>query len=559
MNHILRLFLMTVFAVWLSGCSDDSSVNRSAEGSEAEAGSESGGDLVISTGNDVVSLDPHASNELYSDQVRNTIYEGLVTQNADFEIQPLLAEEWEQVDDLTWEFTLRDDVTFHDGSEFDARVVKANLDRVRDPAVASPRLSIFEMISEVNVIDDHTVEIITEYPFAPLLNHLTHDGGGMISKEVIDADYRQALENSDSEHTVEEYYELRENDDDAFEDAVEEISGEIGAVVDQNPVGTNYAQFESRTPGESVIITKFEEYWEEPMELDSVTFKIVTEPGSRMAELETGESHVIFGYDSSNTERIENNPETNTYNNSNVAIEFIGFNNQKEPLDDVRVRQAISHVVDREEIIEGIYSGMGAVPDGPLVEGLIGHDEDIENLEYDLEEAERLMAEAGHEDGFELSIITNDTPQRVDVAIYLQEALADINITATVNQMEWGTYLEEASTGEHDIFLLGWPNFTGDPDQSLWPLFHSSMMGAEGNRVFYDNPEVDELLEAGRQETDEEARAEIYEEVQQILVEDAPMIYMNQGVTQDAYRAEVEGLYIDPYMKPDFRDVTLAE
>lgn len=557
MKYIFRLSLLVLFAAVLSACADDSDVDQAAEGSESEESSDTGGDLVLSTGNDVVSLDPHSSNDLYSDQVRNTIYEGLVTQDDDLEIQPLLAEDWEQVDDLTWEFNLREDVTFHDGSEFNADVVKANLDRVRDPAVASPRLSIFEMISEVNVIDDHTVEIITEYPFAPLLNHLTHDGGGMISKQVIDEDYEQALQNSGSGYSVDEYYDMREEDSGEFEEVADEISSDIGTVVDQTPVGTNYAEFESRTPGERTVLKRFEDYWQEPMNLDTITFKIVTETGSRMAELETGTSHIIFGYEPDSVERIENNPETETYNNSNVAIEFIGFNNQKEPLDDVRVRQAITHAVDREEIIEGIYNGIGEVPDGPLVEGLTGHNDEMENLEYDLEKAERLMGEAGHEDGFELSIITNDTPQRVDAAIYLQEALADINITATVDQMEWGAYLEEASTGEHDIFLLGWPNFTGDPDQSLWPLFHSSMMGAQGNRVFYDNPEVDQLLEDGREESDEEVRSDIYEKAQEILIEEAPMIYMNQGISMNAYRSEVEGLYIDDFIKPDFRDVTI--
>src|SRR5690625_2917974 len=520
MKYIFRLSLLVLCALILSACTDDSDVDEEAEGEAADDNAaESSGDLVLSTGNDVVSMDPHSSNDLYSDQVRNTIYEGLVTQDENLEIQPLLAESWEQVDDLTWQFTLNEGVTFHDGSEFNAEAVKANLERVQDPAVASPRLNLFEMIEEVNVIDDHTVEIVTEYPFAPLLSHLTHDGAGMISKEVIDEDYEEALENSNSEYTVDEYYELREEGSDEFESIADEISGDVGTVIDQKPVGTNYAEFESRTPGERTVLKRFEDYWQEPMNLDTITFKIVTETGSRMAELETGASHVIFGYEPGSVERIENNPETETYNNSNVAIEFIGFNNQKEPLDDVRVRQAITHAVDREKIIEGIYSGIGEVPDGPLVEGMTGHNDDTENLEYDLEKAEKLMTEAGHEDGFELSIITNDTPQRVDAAIYLQEALADINITATVDQLEWGAYLEEASSGDHDIFLLGWPNFTGDPDQSLWPLFHSSMMGDQGNRVFYDNPEVDQLLESGRQESDEEVRSDIYEEVQEILVE----------------------------------------
>src|SRR5699024_11145257 len=107
--------------------------------------------------------------------------------------------------------------------------------------------------------------------------------------------------------------------------------------------------------------------------------------------------------------------------------------------------------------------------------------------------------------------------------------------------------------------LLGWPNATGDPDQSLWPLFHSSMAGAQGNRTFYDNPEVGELLEVGRQESNEEERAEIYEEAQEILVEDASMIYMRQALSMNAHRQEVEGLYISDYNKPDFRDVTLTE
>ena len=560
MKYIFRLSLLILFIVILSACTDDSDVEEGAEGPAADGNeSESGGDLVLSTGNDVVSMDPHSSNDLYSDQVRNTVYEGLVTQDENFEIQPLLAESWEQVDELTWQFTLNEGVTFHDGSGFDAEVVKANLDRVQDPAVASPRLSIFEMIDEVNVIDDYTVEIVTEYPFSPLLSHLTHDGGGMISKEVIDEDYEKALQNSNSDYTVEEYYELREEGSEEFESTADEISGDVGAVVDQKPVGTNYAEFESRTPGERTVLKRFEDYWQEPMNLDTITFKIVTETGSRIAELETGDSHVITGFEPTNLERIEENPDTEPYTLYNIAMEFIGFNTQKEPLDDVRVRQAISHVVDREEIIEGIYSGTGRIPKGPIVEGLTGHDEDVENIEYDLEEAKRLMAEAGYEDGFDISIITNDAPERVDAAIYLQEALEQINVTATVDQMEWGAYLEEASTGDHDIFLLGWPNATGDPDQSLWPLFHSNMAGAQGNRTFYDNPEVDELLEAGRQESDEEERSEIYEEAQEILVEDAPMIYMRQALSMNAHRQEVEGLYISDYNKPDFRDVTLTE
>lgn len=555
MKRFMGMFMLGMLLV-LTACTDDSDADPGSDSGD-EGSQTAGGDFILSVGNDVVSLDPHGSNDLYSDQVRNTIYEGLVTQNEALEIAPLLASEWEQVDDTTWRFTLEEDVTFHDGSDFNAEVVKANFDRVLDPAVASPRLNIFEMVEEVNVIDDYQVEIVTSYPFAPLLAHLTHDGGGMISKEVIDEDYRNAIEEAGLDMPLEEFYELRNTGGAEYEDVAESVSEYLHTVVEQKPTGTGYLQFEERTPGENTVLAKYDEYWQEPAKLDTVTFKVVSETGSRIAELETGESHMISGFEPSSKDRIENNPETHMYTFYNIAMEYIGFNTQKEPLDDKRVRQAITHIFDKEEVINGIYSGTGRTLEGPLQPEVLGYDEDIEGLGYDLERARELMAEAGYEDGFEISIITNDASERVDLAVYLQEALQEINVDATVDQFEWGAYLEAASTGDHDIFILGWPNATGDPDHGLWPLYHSSMIGDQGNRFFFENEAFDDLLEEGRRETDTEVREEIYREAQELLIEEAPSIFMRQAESMNAYRDEVKGLVIDTYNKPDFRNVTI--
>lgn len=551
MKKITTIYLMFCLLV-LTGCTDDSNV-----GSETESQSQDGGDFVLSTNSDLVSLDPHGSSDLPSDKVRNTIYEGLVTQNAELEIEPLLAEEWEQVDDATWTFALREGVSFHDGSPFNAEVVKANFDRVVDPGIASPRVNLFEMIESVEVLDEYQIEIVTAYPFAPLLNHLTNDGGGMISKEVIDEDYSNALEQAGIDMGIEEFYRLRESDADRYEEISSDISEYLHAVVEQKPVGTGYLQLESRDPGESTTLSRFDDYWGTPAKLDTVTYKVVAESGSQLAELETGASHMISGFDSSSIERIESNPETHMFTFHSISMEYVGFNTSKAPLDDRRVRQAITHVFDKEEVLEGIYNGTGRALEGPLQPEVLGYDDTIEGLEYDLDRARTLMAEAGYEDGFEISIITNDAPERVDVAIYLQEALEELNIEATVEQIEWGAYLERASTGDHDIFLLGLPNTTGDPDQGLWPLYHSSMIGSQGNRFFFENDELDALLEAGRQESDEETRAQIYHDAQRILIEEAPSIFMRQAESTNAYRDEVEGLTIDRYNKPDFRNVTL--
>lgn len=153
--------------------------------------------MTISIPSDIVSLDPHGSNDDPSEQIRDTIYEPLVTHDEDLNIVPALAEEYEQVDETTWSFKLREGVTFHDGSEFNADVIKANIERTQDPARTSARASLLDMVSEVNIIDDYNLELVTEYPYAPLLNNLSHGAGKMISKDLIDADYENALEQAE--------------------------------------------------------------------------------------------------------------------------------------------------------------------------------------------------------------------------------------------------------------------------------------------------------------------------------------------------------------------------
>ncbi|CAD2079551.1 diguanylate phosphodiesterase [Jeotgalicoccus coquinae] len=550
--------LMAAMVIVLAACTDDSEVDvGDGEGSTEEASS--GGDLVASYATDVSSLDPAGQNDLPSDQRRNVIYEGLLYLNDDLEPEPRLATDFEQTDDTTWVFNLREGVEFHDGTEFTAEAVKANIERIVDPAVASSRANIFEMIEEVNVIDDYTVEIVTEYPFAPLPKYLAHDAGGMVSKAIIDEDYQNAIDEAELNITLDEFYAEREAGGKEYEETADAVGRATGTVVEQKPVGTGYMKFQSRSPGENVVVERFDNYWDEPAKLDTITFKVVTEDASRIAELESGQSHFIQGFDNGQWERIEEHPEMETHPVYNLSNEYVGMNTQKGPLEDKRVRQAIGHMVDKETIMEGIYYGVGRTMKGALQEELLGYNEDLEDLEYDPERAKELLEEAGYGDGFEMNIMTNDTPERVDLAIYLQEELKEVGIKLNIEQLEWGAYLEAVSNGEHDLFILGWPNPVGDPDQGIWPLFHSSMQGAPGNRSFFDNAKVDELLEQGRRELDEEKRKEIYQEIDKILVEEQPAVFIRQSQSANAARTEVEGLYISHFNKPDFRNVTINE
>lgn len=552
----MKLFKISIFIlglVFLSACTDDSAISSETEASEGEEG----GDLVVSYPSDAGSLDPAGVNDMASDQRRQVIYEGLISLDDNLEPKALLAEDFKQVDDTTWHFTLKEGVKFHDGSSLTADAVKASIDRIKDPAMASSRAYIFDMIDEVNVIDDYTVEIKTGDTFAPLLSYLSHDGAGIISKQVIDEDYQNALNEAEIDMSLEEFYALREEGGEKYTDIAKKVSEYTGTIVEEKPTGTGYMKFQSRSPGEKVVVERFDEYWDGPVNLDTVTFKIVTEDASRIAELESGQSQLIQGFDVGQVERLESNPNINVLPVYNISTEFVGMNTQKGPLKDKRVRQAIGHLIDKDSIMEGIYLNMGRTMKGAIQEEVLGYDENLEDLEYNPSKAKTLLKEAGYEDGFDLKLLTNDVPDRVDIAVYLQEELKTVDINIEIEQLEWGTYLEAVSSGEQDLFILGWPNTVGDPDQGLWPILHSSMLGNGGNRFFFENEAVDQLLEEGRRELDSNKRAEIYQEINEILVEEQPAVFVKQAEYPNAMTANVHGLEIDQFGHPDFRKVTL--
>ncbi|WP_139367516.1 glutathione ABC transporter substrate-binding protein [Bacillus alkalicellulosilyticus] len=568
--HWLFVFMLGI-ALVLVACSDDSAVtddteapteNETNEDAEDDAvAGGSGGDqgIIIAVSADLVSLDPHGNNDVPSTNVRSNIFETLVNQNENMEIVEGLATAWEPVDETTWKFTLREGVTFHDGSAFNADVVKANLDRVLDPARASERAFLFNMITDVEVVSDYEVHITTEYPFAPLLAHLAHDGGGMLSKEVIDTDYAQALEAAGVDMSVDEYYELRAAGGEEFEKVVSDIGEYVGQFAAQNPAGTGYFQLEERTGGEKTVLSRYDGYWGEPAASEKVTFKVVPEPSARVAELETGYSHIAEPIQPSDKEYVNDHPDTYMDIQESVSLSYISFNVNKEPFNDPRVRQAISLAINQEDIINGIYQGNGIPAVGPLAPDVFGYDPDVSGLLYDPEQARELLEEAGYGDGFSTTIWTNDNEQRVETALYVQSVLAEFNIDVLIEELEWGAYLERTANGEHDMFILGWSTVTADADYGMYALLHSSMEGSPGNRSFIADDKLDELLDAGRRETDPDKRLEIYREAQELLVDLAPMIYVHHQNYLTGVRNEVEGFWVDALGIYQLKDVKITE
>ncbi|KKK35358.1 ABC transporter substrate-binding protein [Salinicoccus sediminis] len=561
-------FFVLVLTLVLAACTDDSDVDGSGDESaggeegtdENAAGGVGSGDLNIAMMDDVVTLDPHGSNDSASAQVRRNIYETLVFQETDMELAPGLAEEWEATEDDVWNLKLREGTTFHNGSEFTAEDVKATLDRVRDTAVASEVAFLFEMIEEVEVVGDYEVNLHTEFPFAPLPSHLAHNTAGIMSKDLIDQDYQAALDEAGVDMTADEYYGLRDEGGSEYEDVAEQISEHTSGVIGSQADGTNHLMLQSRSSGEETVLEKFDDFQGGERNFETVTFRVIPENGARMAELETGGIQVAGDVDSSSAVRVAEGADTELVEQESVRMSYLGFNTEKEPFDDVKVRQAISYAIDRDEIISGVYDDMGIAATGPLAPDVWGYDENLEGIDYDMERAKELLSETDVADGFSTTIWVDEDPQIIDTAVYIQEKLAELNIDVDVEQFEWGAYLDRTAQGDHDMFILGWTTVTADADYGLYALFHSNSHGATGNRSFYTNEEVDTLLDEGRTEPGEDARFEAYSNAQQILIEEAPAAYLfHTNFALGVNSSQVSGVDLDPVGNIRIENVSFNE
>ncbi|HJE19175.1 glutathione ABC transporter substrate-binding protein [Aliicoccus persicus] len=514
------------------------------------------GDLVMAMMSDVVTLDPHDSNDASSGQVRINIYERLIHTDVDMNLEPGLATEWEAIDETTWNFTLREGTTFHSGAEFTGEDVKATFDRVLDPAVGSVVSFLYEMIEEVEVVDDYEVNLHLEYPFAPLISHLAHNTAGIMSKDLIDRDYQNAIDEAGLDITLDEYYELREEGGEEFEEVAAEMGEFLGQIIAAEPDGTNHLKFASRSAGSEVVFDLFEDFQGGERNFDSVTFRVIPESGSRMAELETGGIDIVKELDATNYERVVNNEATDVVEAESLRTEYLGMNTQNEPFDDQNVRLAIAHAIDRDMIVEGVLNGIGNVANGPLASGVFGYDEEVSTQVYDVELAREYLAESSVPDGFDTTIWVRNEEQYVNIALYIQESLAEIGINAEIEQMEWGAYLDRLANGEHDMYILGWTTVTADADYGLYVLNHSETYGAAGNRAFFSTPELDELLDAGRSNPDPDERLDIYRDAQEIIVEESPVVYlMHQNFIAGYNTDNITGITITPVGDVRFEDV----
>ena len=466
--------------------------------------------LTVASTSDAVSLSPHDTNDQPSARVMRQIYDTLIVQNEELEVEPGLAESWTQIDELTWEFNIRPGVVFHNGDPLTAADVVFTLNSLRDPAVAAPGAFILGFVESVEAVDDLTVRVTTEAPFAPILAHLAHTATSVLNER-----------------------------------AVTEAGEDYGTEV---VVGTGPFKFVEWEIASQIVLDRNDDWWGGDVLPERVVFRPITEGTVRAIELEAGAVDIAYDLQTSPRDamRALENPNLITTETPTLATAYVGFNAQKEPFDDVRVRQAINYAVDVEPMIDAILEGIGGVATSPISDMVFGAHTDLDAYEYDPERARALLAEAGYGDGFSTSLWTNDNPIRIQIAEIMQAQLGDVGIDVDVQVLEWSTYLADTAAGAHDMFILGWVTVTGDADYGLYALFHSSQFGSAGNRTFWSSDRVDELLELGRTEADPELRVQYYLEAQEIIAEEAPWVFLYLTLSVDGMQTNISGYVPHP-------------
>ena len=317
------------------------------------------------------------------------------------------------------------------------------------------------------------------------------------------------------------------------------------ADISKNPIGTGPYKYVDCVNGEKVTFVRNEDYWGEKAHIKNLIWKTITENANRTIELETGGAHFSYDVPTTDIDRIESDDKLTLLMGPNFTIQYVCYNTQKAPLNDVKVRKALGMAVDKEAIKIAAYNGLGKVGVGPMVSTTQYATEDLDVAPFDLDAAKALLAEAGYPDGFEIKIYTNENQARIDAAQVVQNSWAKIGVKATVTTLEYAAYYEAVNSGEYDVCFFGWIS-NGDPDNTLYGLYHSSMIGAS-NYSHTNNPKVDELLEAGRKELDDTKREQVYVELQKELVDYCPATYYWQGVNTYAYSNDLMPIEYTPY------------
>jgi glutathione transport system substrate-binding protein len=484
-------------------------------------------DVVIAVTLNFSTTDPYDANDTLSQAMAKSFYEGLYGFDKDMKLIPVLAEGYTvSKDGLVYTIKLKRGIKFHDGTDFKADAVKVNLDRVTDPANKLKRYALYGNIAKTEVVDDFTARITLKTPFSPFINQLAHPSGVMISPA--------ALKQWGSK-------------DIAF-----------------HPVGTGPFRFVEWKTTDYLKVAKFDGYWKKGLpKVDSITWKPVAEGGTRASMLQTGEAH--FGaipYELADV--IKARPELEVVTAPSIMIRFLTMNMLQKPFDNPKVREAISHAINRDALVKVAFAGYAEPAQGyapPLVE----HSLKTALKPYNVARARQLLAEAGYPNGFETELWSGYASSAArKVVEFIQQQLQQVGIRSRITLLEAGQRVQQVeswqdpATAPVRLFYLGWSSSTGEADWALRPLLYGESAPPRSmNTAYYKSAKFDAAIKGAQLTNDAAEKAKFYKEAQETATADMPWVPLVVEHQLSAHNKRLSGFYVMPDASLNFTDVDL--
>lgn len=455
--------------------------------------------LTYGRGSDSLRLDPQAASDGESIKVCYLIYEGLVRfKPGTTSVEPCLATRWRTSSDgLTWIFNLRKGVKFHDGTPFNADAVVFTFKRLidKDNPYKFKKMVYWAMsnVKEVKKIDNYTVSLVSDKPYAPLLSNLATYATFIISPTAM------------KKHGVEDY--------------------------SKSPVGTGPFKFDGWVPDERIVLAANNKYWSRTPRLKKIIFKVIKENSTRLRQLEGGIIDIMDGLDPQSMAKIIRNSSLRLVSRASLSTGYVYMNTQMKPFDDKRVRQAVNYAFNKEPLVKIIYQGRAQPAKNPIPPTVWSYNDAIKPYEFNPKKAKKLLAEAGYPDGIDVTFeaMDNPRPYMPDGAQFAQlfkDNLEASGIRLNVIVNPWKKHIEKIYSGETQMGVIGWSGDNGDPDNFLYLLLDvdNTEKGNAQNHAMYDNPKLHEILIKAQQSSNLKERTKLYEKAQEIIHVDAPWV-----------------------------------
>ncbi|MDQ7841887.1 MAG: ABC transporter substrate-binding protein [bacterium] len=467
------------------------------------------GELRIAMQYDRGSMDPAVLSAVTDKQMTVNVFEGLVRHAlGTVKIEPALAESWTMAPDgKTWTFKLRRGVRFHkEFGEMQASDVKFSLERIQAPALKSPYSQLMASLERVEVLDRHTVRILLNSPDPAFLDKLAQSFGAIVSEKAVKA---------------------------------------RGDKFDQDPVGTGRYQFSSWAPQQETVFTPFDEYWGGRPALARVVYVPIPDSTTMFNAFEAGDVHLVQVTDPDKLKKYRQNSKMTVVETPGLITRFFGMNRLHKPFDDIKVRTAVLHAVNRTEIVQFLFGGVSTPARSILAPGVLHAEPNVMQYRFDPSRAKRLLAEAGYPNGFRTTFYVPNIDRFTRPATVIQQHLRGVGIEIEIRVMEVTSFLARLRSAE------GMPMFTLSrgqdpaPDRVLYIWFHSSGIPRD-NWANISIPEVDRWLDEALRTLNEDRRKELFSLAQKRIVDEAHYFFIDHENHIFAMQARVKGFVGDP-------------